>query len=426
MLSHDAKVRSSVNPTGKRAAGKPQSSAAFMLTWIAIAELLGMSLWFAGTAAAPGLAHEFALGDREIAWLTMAVQVGFVAGTLASAFANLPDILPARHVFAAGCLIGAAATASAIPATSSFTLIAGRFVTGMALACVYPPAMKIAAAWTVHRRGTALGLLIGALTLGKAVPHLLAVFSSPLEWRGILLLVSGQAIAGAAIMLIIVRDGPHLVATARFDPRAVSEIVRNPRARSATLGYLGHMWELYAFWTWIGAFGAASAAANGDLRPWAPIAAFTALAVGAPACLGAGVLADRIGKARVARGAMLASGACALLSPFAFQAGVWVVFALTVIWGAAVIADSAQFSALIAEHSEPTHVGTALTLQVSLGFLLTIVTIRSTQVLASTSGWAWALAPLAIGPLVGALAMAPGRYTVTGGPPRTTPRWTPR
>jgi hypothetical protein len=270
--------------------------------------------------------------------------------------------------------------------------------------------MKIAAAWTVHRRGTALGLLIGALTLGKAVPHLLAVFASPLEWRGILVLVSGQAIAGAAIMLGIVRDGPHLVTTSRFDPRAVSEIARNPLARAATLGYLGHMWELYAFWTWIGAFAAASAAATGDLRSWAPTVAFVSLAIGAPACLGAGVLADRIGKARVARAAMIASGACALLSPLVFQAGVWIVLALTVVWGAAVIADSAQFSALISEHSDPSHVGTALTLQVSLGFLLTTVTIRSTQVLAGTWGWAWALAPLAIGPLMGALAMSPRRF----------------
>lgn len=388
-----------------------------MLIWIAFAELLGMSLWFAGTAAAPGLAREFGLADREVGWLTMAVQLGFVVGTLGSALLNLPDVVPPRRVFAAGCITGAAATASALVIApggggpgAATALIAGRFFTGVALACVYPPAMKIAAAWTAERRGTALGLLIGALTLGSAIPHLLAVFSAPVEWRGIVRLVSLQALAAGAIMLFVVRDGPHLIATSRFDPRAVGEIVRNPRARAATLGYLGHMWELYAFWTWIGTFAAASAAAS-DRRPWAPIVASVALASGAPACLAAGVLADRFGKARIARAAMLASGACAIASPAFYQAGPWIVLAAATVWGAAVIADSAQFSALVAEHSESTHVGTALTLQVSAGFLLTIVSIRATQMLAGNAGWAWALAPLAVGPLLGAWAMRPEKFS---------------
>lgn len=407
-----------MNPTGKRVPGKPQSTAWRMLVWIALAELLGMSLWFAGTAVSAGLAREFMLGDREVAWLTMAVQLGFVVGTLTSALLNLPDVVPARRVFTAGCLAGAAATASAIPLAASADpsataiLIAGRFFTGVALACVYPPAMKIAAAWTVSRRGTALGLLIGALTLGTAIPHLLAILSAPVAWRGILALVSLQAVAAAAIMSWIVRDGPHLIATSRFDPRAIGEIVRNPRARAATLGYLGHMWELYAFWTWIGAFAAASVATTAsDRLAWAPIVAFAALAIGAPACLGAGVLADRLGKARIARAAMLTSGVCAVLSPAFYEAGSPIVLAAALVWGGAVIADSAQFSALIAEHSDPTHVGTALTLQVCAGFLLTMVSIRSTQILAASAGWQWALLPLAAGPLLGALAMRPGKFS---------------
>jgi MFS family permease len=398
-----------VHPTGKRMAGKPHF-AAWMLGWIALATLLGMSLWFAGTAVSAGLARDFALDARSTAWLTMAVQLGFVAGTLASAAINLPDIVPARRVFAYGCAAGALATASALVAPGAGTLIAGRFATGIALACVYPPAMKIAAAWTITRRGTALGLLIGALTLGKAVPHLLAWISAPLEWRSVLVLVSLQAVAAAAVMLLIVRDGPHLSATAPFDPHAVLAIVRNSRTRAATLGYLGHMWELYAFWTWIGIFAAASAAAFGDVRAWAPAVAFVALAVGAPACLIAGVAADRFGKARVARSAMWLSGICCLVSPWVYQAGPWWVLAIALVWGAAVIADSAQFSALVAEHTDATHVGTALTLQVSVGFLLTTVSIWTTQVVASQVGWMWALVPLAVGPLAGARVMSPARF----------------
>ena len=382
-----------------------------MLAWIAVAVLLGMSLWFAGTAVAAGLGRDFGLDASGTAWLTMAVQVGFVVGTLASAAINLPDIVPPRRVFAYGCIAGAAATASALVAPGPAALLAGRFATGVSLACVYPPAMKIAAAWTVHRRGTALGLLIGALTFGKALPHLLAWISTPLEWRGVLMFVSAQAVLGAAIMLVIVRDGPHLVATSRFDPRAMFEIVRNRAARLATLGYLGHMWELYAFWTWVGAFGAASAAAQGDVRTWAPGIGFLALAVGAPACLLAGIAADRIGKARLARDAMIVSGLCCLASPLVFRGGPWAIVALALVWGAVVIADSAQFSALIAEHSDPNHVGTALTVQVSVGFLLTTLSIWTTQALATHVGWQWALLPLAAGPLAGALAMSPRRFT---------------
>jgi MFS family permease len=395
-----------VNPTGKPTRGKPQSAP--QLAWIALAELLGMSLWFAGTAVAPALARQFELTPDHVAWLTMAVQLGFVVGTLLSALINLPDILPARQVFAAGCVTGALATASALMSPGAATLIAGRFLTGVALACVYPPAMKIAAGWTIDRRGTALGLLIGALTLGSAGPHLLAAFSTPLAWRVVMVTVSLQALVAAAIMLWIVRDGPHVIVTARFDPRAAFTIFSERRARAATLGYLGHMWELYGCWTWIAAFGAASAAAYARAdAAWGSLTAVATFAAGAPACLIAGIAADRVGKARIARLAMIASGALALLTPFLYGRAPWALLVLAAVWGAFVIADSAQFSALIAEFSDPAHVGTALTLQTCAGFLLTMVSIRATAMLADAVGWQWALAPLAIGPFLGSIAIGP-------------------
>lgn len=365
-----------------------------------------MSLWFAGTAVAPALAEQFELSAAAVAWLTMSVQLGFVAGTLLSAVINLPDIVPPRLVFALGSLAGALFTLSALVAPNEIVLIAGRFFTGMALAGVYPPAMKIAAGWTLHRRGTALGLLIGALTLGSAGPHLLAAFSAPVAWRPAMVAVSVQAVIASIIMLAIVRDGPHVIATARFDPRAALTIVRNKQARAATLGYLGHMWELYGCWTWIAAFAAASATLHGVTPArWGPLTAVVTLAAGAPACLLAGIAADRVGKARVARLAMLASGSLAALTPWLFGRDPILLAVGAAVWGAVVIADSAQFSALITEHSDPAHVGTALTLQTCAGFLLTMVSIRFTAAMAQSFGWQWALAPLAIGPALGAWAV---------------------
>jgi len=373
------------------------------LAWIAFAELLAMSLWFAGTAVAPALARQFTLGPEGVAWLTMSVQLGFVAGTLVSALTNLPDIVPPRTVFAAGSLAGAAFTMSALATSDAGVLIGGRFLTGVALAGVYPPAMKIAAGWTVRRRGTALGLLIGALTLGSAGPHLLVALSAPLAWQPVIVAVSIQAVVAAVIMLAIVRDGPHVIATARFDPRAALAIVSNAKARAATLGYLGHMWELYGCWTWIAAFGAASAIAHGSASlNWGPLTAVVTLAAGAPACLIAGIWADRVGKARVARLAMIASGSVAALTPLLFGRDPILMLIGAAVWGAVVIADSAQFSALITEHTDPAHVGTALTLQTCAGFLLTMASIRATAALAQSLGWQWALAPLAVGPALGA------------------------
>lgn len=376
------------------------------LGWIALAELLGMSLWFAGTAVAPALAQQFDLGPGDVAWLTMAVQLGFAAGTLLAAVINLPDIVPPRTVFAGGCALGAMATLSALVVDTGAALIAGRFLTGVALAGVYPPAMKIAAGWTLHRRGTALGLLIGALTIGSAGPHVLAALAAPLAWRVVMVAVSLQALAGAIIMLGIVRDGPYVTRTARFDPAAALVIFRDPKARAATLGYLGHMWELYGCWTWLAAFATASAmASGGEAGRWGSTTAAIALAAGGPACLLAGMVADRVGKARIARLAMIASACLAASTPAFYGRAPWLVAFVAALWGAAVIADSAQFSALITQFSDPGHIGTALTLQTCAGFLLTLLSIRATAWLATVVGWQWALAPLAIGPALGAVVI---------------------
>jgi MFS family permease len=372
-----------------------------MLAALCVGEFLGMTLWFSATAAAPALITEFDLTSGQAAWLTMAVQAGFVCGTLLSAFFNLPDVLNARWLFASGCLAGSIANASVTLVDDPTTMVMLRVATGAALAWVYPPGMKIAASWFERNRGAALGLVVGALTVGSAFPHLLASLAVTVPWRALMLTASGCAIVGGLIILAVVQDGPYLSATAPFDPHAVGRMFSNRPVRLATLGYLGHMWELYAMWTWIATFAAARLlSSNGSL------VAFVAIASGAVGCVGAGFIADRFGKARVAAWAMIVSAVCSAVAGFAFVAAPWVLFALAVIWGVAVVADSALFSALVAEHSSRDYAGTALTVQLCAGFLLTMVTIRLIPMMASVVGWQWAFLLLVPGPTLGTLAMA--------------------
>jgi MFS family permease len=377
-----------------------------MLAVVCVAEFLGMTLWFSATAITPELISEFQLSPSQAAWLTMAVQAGFVAGTLASALGNLADLLNPRRLMFLGSLAGALANAAVLVAPGAASMIALRFLTGAALALVYPPGMKIAAGWFRDGRGFALGLLIGALTLGKAFPHLLtALFGH--EWREPMLVSSALAVVGGALVLAVVRDGPYVAPTAPFDPHAIRRILASRGARLATLGYLGHMWELYAMWTWVAVFATASLAASGmaNADVAGSVAAFLAIGSGAAGCAWAGYLADRLGKARVAMWAMLASATCAALTVPAFGAPPIWLYALVMIWGFAVVADSAQFSALVTEHAPADHIGTALTLQTCLGFLLTMATIELLPRLAAVTSWRWASLLLVPGPLLGAVAM---------------------
>jgi MFS family permease len=397
------------DPTVNTERGKTAADAGTawrMLAALAIAQTFGMTLWFSATAVTPVLAAEFAMSREAASWLTIAVQAGFVAGTLASAAANLSDVINARVLLFAGAVAGAIANAAVLFVSSSAAVIALRFATGVALACIYPPAMKLAAGWFRERRGFALGLLIGALTLGKAFPHLLTALYGR-AWREPMLLASALAVVGGSLVLIVVRDGPYVTATSRFDAHAIGRILRTRGARLATFGYLGHMWELYAMWTWIAVFAAASLSAAGvsNAAGVASVAAFVAIASGTAGCAFAGWFADRLGRARVAIWAMWTSAACAALTvPVFGTAPAW-LFLLVSVWGFAVVADSAQFSALVSEHAPADHIGTALTLQTCLGFLLTMVTIELLPRVAAVTSWRWASLLLVPGPLLGIAAM---------------------
>jgi MFS family permease len=379
------------------------------LSRLAVAELLVMSLWFSASAVVPEITEEWGLDAGAAAWLTMSVQLGFVAGALLSAVTTLADIVDPRRLVAASALLGAAATAAIAWLATGATLAIGlRFVTGMALAGVYPPGMKIMAGWFRDRRGLAIGVMVGALTVGSASPHLLRVAGGIGDWRPVLYLAAGLAAVGGLIALFGLRTGPYEAPTAPFDPRTVGRILRDRATMLANVGYFGHMWELYAVWTWIPLYLAASFRADASALTtpvFAGFIAFATIAMGGPGAWAAGLAADRRGRTAVTSLSMLVSGACCLAAGFLFATPAWLITPFCLLWGFAIVADSAQFSTCITELAEPAYVGTALTLQTAVGFLLTTVTIRMLPVWQERFGWDWAFAPLAIGPAIGTIAM---------------------
>ena len=373
---------------------------------LGLAELLGMTPWFSASAVASGIVAEYGLTAAQEAWLTMAVQGGFVAGTVVSALLNLADLVSARWVFAAGCFGAAIANALVTAAPSPVEAVAWRFATGSALALVYPPGMKIAAGWFKARRGAALGILVGSLTLGKAVPYLVAALSDG-SWRSMVLTSSWLAGAGGLLVLMTVRDGPYVSASAPFDPRAAGRVFTQRGTRLGVLGYLGHMWELYAMWTWVGAYVAAALTLQGvaDAVHLGSTAAFVAIAAGGAGCVVAGFYADKLGRARIAALSMMISATCCALTVPAFTAPYYVILALVGVWGFAVVADSAQFSAIVSETADDEYLGTALTVQTCLGFLLTMLSIKLTSAAAAWLGWQWAFVLILPGPMLGVQAM---------------------
>ncbi len=383
-----------------------------MLALLAAAELLGMSLWFAASAVSPLLAARWSLSPAETGWLTAVVQAGFVCGTALAALLNLADVVASRTLFAASALLGSLANALLLAAPGYRTALACRFATGFCLAGVYPPAMKMVSTWFRARRGLAIGTVVGALTVGKAIPYLVHALPGA-GVAPVVLATSAGAVIAAVLVAAAYRDGPFPFPPRAFSWQRIAEVLRERRFRLATGGYLGHMFELYSFWTWIPVFLAASAAhrlaaTGGGFGPGSPavsLAAFGTIAVGGAGCVWGGLVADRTGRERLVTIALAASGACALAIGALFGAPLPAVAAVAWIWGFFVIADSAQFSALVTESVPPHAVGTALTVQTSLGFLLTMVSIQLVPPLAGALGWPWAFPVLALGPACGIAAI---------------------
>jgi MFS family permease len=379
-----------------------------VLALLGLAELLGMSLWFSASAVTPQLRMLWGLTTAEAAWLTTIVQLGFVCGTALAAVLNLADVIPARGFFSVCALLGAAANAAILAVPGYPGALAMRFLTGFFLAGVYPPAMKMTATWFRSERGLAIGVIVGALTVGKAIPYLVRAVPH-VGIRPVVLTASVGAVIAGLLVAAGYREGPFPFASRPFSWTQVRDVVRVREWRLATASYLGHMFELYAFWTWIPAFLAASVAAAAGGRFHAPrlisLLAFTTIAIGGFGSVWGGLFADKRGRERLVSISLFMSGSCCLLSGVLFGGPIWILGALAMTWGFFVIADSAQFSTLVTE-SVPAHtVGTALTIQTSLGFLLTMLPIQLVPLIAQRAGWRWGFVILALGPVAGIAAI---------------------
>jgi MFS family permease len=370
---------------------------------------MGLSVWFSATAVVPSLRVEWGIGSTAAVWLTASVQIGFVVGAVTSAVFNLADRTPPQQLLAASALCAATCTAVlALFVNSLAAAIPLRFLTGMFLAGVYPVGMKLMASWSQSsERGRTFGVLLAALTVGSALPHLISGLG-PLPWRGVMLAAAALAAVAAVVAAILIRPGPQLdIRVATSNPRYAIAIFADRGPRLVSLGYFGHMWELYALWTWLAMFVAAGRAQRGDATSATGLMVFVVIGVGGTAgCLAGGWASDRFGRPPAAVAALVVSGACCAASPVFFAAPTAVLIVFLLVWGAAVIADSGVFSTSLSETTDPRYVGTVLTAQTAVGFLLTVVTMQLVPLAAGLVGWQYAFVLLAPGPLIGAVAMS--------------------
>ncbi|MGI8793514.1 MAG: MFS transporter, partial [Acidimicrobiales bacterium] len=391
------------------------------LVRLAVAMVLAMTTWFSASAVLPQLRNEWGLSTNEGSLLTIAVQLGFVAGAVASAALNLADLVPPRRLILFGALGAAVANAGLLAVDGAGGAIPLRFATGMFLAGVYPPGLKSMATWFRRGRGMALGVMVGALTVGSAMPHFVNGLGG-IDWKVVIVATSVLTVAGGLVAEFVGRDGPFPFPVATFDPRQASRAFADRGVRLATFGYFGHMWELYAMWAWFAAFygDRLVLAGSTDPRRGAAYATAAAIGIGGVGCWFGGVLGDRWGRTKTTALAMTISGTCAVVIGLARAAPVPLVLVIGLVWGFWVVADSAQFSAMVTELADQRYVGTAVTLQLAAGFVLTVATIWLVPILRDSLTWRWAFAFLAIGPALGVWSMlrlmrSPDAARIAGG-----------
>ena len=375
------------------------------LMLMSIVLLFSVSTWFSASAVIPQLRDLWELNPTSSAWLTIAVQIGFVTGAIISSLFNLADILAPRHIIFGGAVGAAIANLLLDVAGGPAVGISLRFATGFFIAGVYPPAFKLMSTWFREGRGLALGILAGALVIGNGLPHLVNGLGG-LDWRIVIYATSGLTFLGGLIAEFTIRQGPYPFPVAIFDPRQIGLAFANRGVRLATLGYVGHMWELFAMSAWFVVFFADALRARGlSVGSMAAFVTYGVFFFGGLGCWLGGVIADRWGRTRTTIIMMTVSGGCAILIGLFFGSSPWLILVIGLIWGFTVVADSAQFSTMVTELADQAYVGTALTLQLAAGFLATVATIWLIPILETTIGWRWAFAFLAPGPAMGILAM---------------------
>lgn len=376
------------------------------LAALGLAMLLSMATWFSASAVVPQLSKQYSLSPAASAWLTIGVQVGFVVGAVLLALTSAADRFGPRQLMAAGAALAGALNLVLLVVEDGALAIAVRLATGAFLAAVYPPATKAIATWFRVNRATAIAVLIGALTLGSASPHLAAA-AGGLDWRFVVVASSVLSALGAVTALVVASDGPFAFPRTTFRLGDALRAFGDRRVLLTSLGYFGHMWELYAMWAWFGVFFGSVLVADGaeEAGRFGSLVTFVVIGIGAIGCWVGGRLAERIGSARTAIFSMVVSGTCALVIGWLASGPVWLVIALGLVWGFWVIPDSAQFSALITQVADQRYVGSMLTLQMACGYIVTVPIVWLTPLLQESSGWGWTFTVLALGPAVGSLAI---------------------
>ncbi|KHF38511.1 MFS transporter [Halalkalibacter okhensis] len=378
------------------------------LLWIGLAVLFALSLWFSASVIASELIQNWNLSSHSEVWLSASVPMGFVIGALVSSYFGIADRYNPRKIFAVSALLGALLNGLLIVASGPFFGILLRILTGVALAGVYPIAVKMLSQWFPKKRGFAIGILIAALTLGSSLPHFVVMFFSSLNWKVVIIFTSVLAVLAAIIVNWILEDAPETAKKSTFSFKLIKKVVKNKQAMLANYGYFGHMWELYAMWTWLPAFLTASFISYSPETSYWFIALSSFISIGVAGgigCVLGGLISDKIGRSNLTIYSMLISASCAVLIGLTFGHFIWLTLILSFIWGMSVIADSAQFSAAVSEVAEVEYVGTALTFQMCIGFLITIFSINLIPMIQSYVGWEWVFALLAIGPILGILSM---------------------
>lgn len=377
------------------------------LSWICLGIIFAMTPWFSATAILPELRQHWEFSAFLAAMMTNGVQIGFVVGALTASFTGLPDIVPIRALMAVAAVAAGVLNLCLLIAPGPEVAVMLRVLTGIALALVYPPAMKLVTTWFVRGRGIALGLVIGGLTLGSAFPHMIHASTASVDWRLVVGVTSVLSMLAGLIFIMLVSEGPYANPMVKFKPSQIGIIVRDKGVALANLGYFGHMWELYAMWGWFLVFMRAALEANGVAAVGqASLITFIVIASGAIGCVLGGWLADRIGRTATTALMMAVSGLCAVVIGFAFDGPLWMLMAISIVWGVSVIGDSAQFSAMVTEIADKRLIGTALAFQMGVGFALTVVSIQILPLFVEwMGGWQWAFLLLVPGPLIGVIAM---------------------